>query len=197
MLDSFFIMLASLLFVIGMSWYGNAGSSLKDPTILQDATPASIVNSVAQTTLASFTIPANSIGPTGSLEFFVWTRWINASALNANCPIIKINLGGVQIGGINAVIGTPAPNANAFGYYCHIFLKNLNVGNAQSVLCWNCVTDPTIQFTSKFPDQIDAGSYRPVAIDTTIDNLLTVTAQNPIADPLYTTFYDGLQVKGT
>lgn len=189
--------LASVLFLaVGIGWYG-AGSSTKDPTILQDSTPASIGNSIAQTTLASLTLPANSIGINGTLEFFVWLRYVNNSATNANCPIVKINLGGVQIGGISAVIGFHPVGPNPLGYYCHIFLKNLNVSNAQSVLSWNCLTDDVQQFTAQFPDRIDAGGLRLTAIDTTVDNLLTVTVQNNIADPLYVTFYDGLQVKGS
>lgn len=164
-------------------------------TILEDATPASITNSVAVTTLASLTLPANSIAANGSLEIFVWIRYVNNSAISTQNPKITVNLGGVQIGGTNKVSPALAPSTGIYGYYCHIWVKNLNAMNAQSVLTANFLSDPARQFTVNFPDQIDGAQQRTVAIDLSIANLLTVTAQNDFADPGYTTFYDGITVK--
>jgi hypothetical protein len=178
--------------LLGVGWYGGVST----PTIVQDSTASSITNSVAPTTLATLIVPGNSIGPAGVLELFVWLRFLNNTGVNRNVPIISINLGGVQIGGISN-LGPCPTNATPCGYYCHIWLKNLNVANLQSVLSWNVVSNAMTQFTGQFPDVIDAVNQRSVAVDTTQSQTLTVIATNSVADPNVTTFYDGLEVKGT
>lgn len=184
--------LAFLVFV-GVGWYG---AGVLNPTVLQDSTPLSITNSVAPTTLANLIVPGNAIGPTGCLEVFVWIRFLNNTGVARFSPIITVNLGGVQIGGPGQTISCNT-NANPYGFYIHIWLKNLNASNQQSAISWNVLTDPARQFTVNFPDIIDAGNLRSVAIDLTQNQALTVVVTNGFADPLETTFYDGLLVRGT
>lgn len=164
-------------------------------SILIDSTPASIANSVAATVLASVNLPANSMGSNGMLELFVWTRWTNNSASSAQNPRINVSIGGQQVGGVNTITLSLAPNVTTHSLYCNIWIKNLNVTNAQNAVGATFLTDPTRQGSDRFPDAIDAAAYFATTIDTTIDNLITVTAQNALADPAYITFYDGLVVK--
>lgn len=147
-------------------------------------TLVSVTNTIVQTTIASFTLPADSV-PQNSK--FVWEGligFINNTGVNQNEPIIILKIGGAvvaQIGNTTAFATSP----NERGGH---FKLTLSQGPSSSMLQGRSAWTDTINNTSGNPVLADRiTSSLSVTPNFAIDNLIEINALNVTANVNYTT----------
>lgn len=129
-----------------------AQSSRRSPIILaQTGVAASVTGTLVETTLASIIVPGGMMGPNGSLRIKTKSSYTNS----ANNKTFKISFGGTS------VISVVRTTANT-DYW--LFTID-NRGNAASQLAAN----------SSIPVGASGSVFGLLAIDTTVDALLTIT----------------------
>lgn len=93
----------------------NAGVSV----IAKSGTAVSVTGTTTETTLATITIPANTLGPNGQIE--IWTLWSNTN--NANTKTPRIRFGG------QSIANQPVTATNSLQMYAR--LANRGLTNSQ------------------------------------------------------------------
>jgi hypothetical protein len=147
-------------------------------------TLVSVTNTIVQTTIASFTLPGNSISQNNR---FVWEGligWINNTGVALNEPIIILKIGGqvvTQIGNTTAFATSP----NERGGH---FMLTLSQGPSSSILQGRSAWTDSINNTSGNPVLADRiTSSLSVTPNFAIDNLIEINVLNVSANVNYTT----------
>lgn len=120
----------------------------------QSAVQQSLTGTTAETTLASFTIPADSLGPNGSADFLMLFGITNS----ANAKTLRLRINGVQVWGMTS---TTIASLQIF-----FSLANRNALNAQVA---------TANATTGFAGT--SGLEQTFAFDTSADLSVTITGQ--------------------
>ncbi|MGW8202971.1 hypothetical protein ACWGM0_10540 [Sphingomonas bisphenolicum] len=122
--------------------------------IHQSAVNSAVTGTTTETTLATFTIPANSIGPNGSAEFMLLAGYTNS----VNTKTLRIRVNGTQV--LAITLTTTASGQFIFT------IANRGAVNSQ------------VANASSFPGISGAGgSEQTFSFDTTADLTVTITGQ--------------------
>ncbi|MBV5313776.1 MAG: hypothetical protein JZU47_10800 [Prolixibacteraceae bacterium] len=122
--------------------------------VISDNAQHTAVNTLAETTIFTGTIPANSIGANGSFHIYALLSMVNS----ANSKLFKVKLNGTQIGAISATTFS--------SYYATWSIKNRSLTSQLSMI-------PTSGSSSGYTGHTSA--VQTYSLNTAADMTLTVT----------------------
>lgn len=135
-----------------------------DETVLsRESTQVVVSDTVAETTVYTYTIPANTLTTIRGLSILYILHGIDPASVATMTARLKIN-GVTEVTAPNATGLSASPGTDYVNEWQLIPMDSLN---SQIII----------------PAGGSAGAPSPVAMDATIDNVLTLTVQMSIADP--------------
>ncbi|WP_201450200.1 hypothetical protein [Sphingobium yanoikuyae] len=120
----------------------------------QSAVNSAMTGTTAETTLATFTIPANSLGPNGSADILALIGYTNS----ANNKTLRIRINGTQVWGLNV---TTTASVQLFFSFANRNAANSQVANANAIFGFGGTT----------------GAEQTFSFDSTADLTVTITGQ--------------------
>lgn len=133
-------------------WNGTVWQQLGAQPWAQSATPVSVTGTLTETTLATITIPGGMMGPNGSLRI----RALFGGTNSANSKTMRVRLAG-------SAMATSAGFTTSDYALHQVLVANRNAQNSQ--------------LASYGTAQAGTGSVTVTAVDTSVDQLLTITGQ--------------------
>ena len=153
----------------------------------RDMSENDVVSSTTETTTFTYTLPANTLGATGALAFWVWGDFLNNTALPATVRLKwKFGATTIQDTGAQSIV----ISATRRGWVFLGWLANVNATNAQRVYGLALMNDVGVAgvMTNLLAAGVGAfvmgGYHNAVAIDTTANVDVVFTVQLGTNDAL-------------
>lgn len=153
----------------------------------RNTTVVTVAASTTETTLTSFTVPANTIGSNRKLRLEIDGEYLNNSGLTlATGHVIKLTFGGVVLWQDTGKLIANSSNAKPFSmmWRIHNLTTATQVVGGQGILGGSPATVGLGEGADDEVDMNSAWSNRSLAVDTTIEQILALTWAHGVNDAL-------------
>ena len=155
--------------------------------VYASGTPTTVVNTTTETALASFTVPAGTLGANGALRVRLLGRLLNNSGSDS-APILNITYGGTSI--YKCALGAIASSASNHAVDIDIVLGGANATNSQVLAGRVNISSPTAPTTGYGSLSVlatnttgaNSSVYGTCAVDSTTNQTLTITVKHAAAN---------------
>ena len=149
------------------------------PVLNRTSTLVDVVNTVAETTLYSFSIPANVMGTNRRLVATLFADYLNNTGANRGLTI-RVKLGSTTIALFDSTT-IIAPSATRRSIYLNGFVANENSASAQSSRFQNIIT-PGVDGSDSSPLFSLESGHNSITENSASALTISVTAEHSIAD---------------